>query len=386
MLIPLGTDRPLKRPTRIVLALIALNMVIFLLTLLASMSAEGKEQTQRIYSELVLRQPGFNFWALITYQFIHASPLHVGGNMLFLWAFGPNVEDRFGKLGFLAFYLVGGAAAGGLHAIVSDAGVLGASGSVAAVTGAYLVLFPRTHIRTLLFFFVIGVFMIPAPWYIGAHIAYDFFMNARVDSGVAFAAHLGGYIFGFGVSFALLATGIIKHETYDLFGMARQARRRAAFRSALQDGEPWSHEGGSRVRADDKRRKRDEEKQARAVEARAAVLRALDEGDLVELALKHRVLLDEHGRVPLARDAQLRIANRLMEGERREDAAVAYQIFLDAYPTDREAPGVRLMLGLLCARHLNDPVRAKALLTQAKSELREEPQRRLAQELLDELG
>ena len=124
-----------------------------------------------------------------------------------MYVFGPNVEDRFGRWWYLTFYLAGGASAGAAQILFSPGSVIGASGSIAAVTGAYLVFFPRTHIKTLLFFFIIGIFWIPSMWFIGFAIAKDLlFQGFSAGQGVAYMAHLGGYAFGFGISMTLLGS------------------------------------------------------------------------------------------------------------------------------------------------------------------------------------
>ena len=108
-------------------------------------------------------------WQYFTYQFLHENWLHILGNMLFLYIFGNNINDRMGHLGYLAFYLAGGVMAGIGHAATASTPVIGASGAVAAVTGAYLVLLPRSNITLFYFFFIIGAIEIPPPasqWFV----------------------------------------------------------------------------------------------------------------------------------------------------------------------------------------------------------------------------
>jgi membrane associated rhomboid family serine protease len=141
--------------------------------------------------------------AVVTSMFLHGSLLHIGGNMLFLWIFGNNVEDRLGKLGFAAFYLVGGIIATLAHVVVgtdSTVPTVGASGAIAAVMGAYLVWFPDAKILTLFFITVINV---PARWVLGFWFVLQFFTDP--NEGVAWMAHVAG--FAFGVVVALLFRG-----------------------------------------------------------------------------------------------------------------------------------------------------------------------------------
>jgi membrane associated rhomboid family serine protease len=117
--------------------------------------------------------------------------------MLFLWVFGTNIEDRMGKVAYVAFYLVSGVVATFAH-IALDPGstipVIGASGAIAGVMGAYLVLFPRVRIRSLIMFFFILIRDIEARWLLGFWFVSQFFVSP--SEGVAWAAHVGGFVFG----------------------------------------------------------------------------------------------------------------------------------------------------------------------------------------------
>ena len=137
------------------------------------------------------------YLALLWSMFLHGSLLHIGGNMLFLWVFGNNIEDRMGKVWYLIFYLAGGFAAALAHILVDPSStipIIGASGAIAAVMGAYLVLFPNAPVRTLFIFYIILFRDIPAKWLLGFWFISQFFIGA--GSGVAYMAHVGGFIFG----------------------------------------------------------------------------------------------------------------------------------------------------------------------------------------------
>lgn len=144
---------------------------------------------------------------IVTAIFLHAGWLHIAGNMLFLWVFGDNVEDRLGHAGYVLFYLVGGAFASLVQGLM-DAGnlvpVVGASGAVAAVLGAYIVWFPRATV----FAVVPLLFFIPLPipavvmiglWFLQNLLAGYATLGSTVspDAGVAWFAHIGGFLFGF---------------------------------------------------------------------------------------------------------------------------------------------------------------------------------------------
>jgi membrane associated rhomboid family serine protease len=144
---------------------------------------------------------------VFTAMFMHASILHIGGNMLFLWIFGNNVEDSMGRLKFLGFYLVGGLAALGLQIAVgpnSTAPTVGASGAIAAVLGGYILLYPKARVLTLviiiLFFTVIELpaLAVLGIWFLeqAAFGAADLTNPTGGGGGVAYFAHIGGFAFG----------------------------------------------------------------------------------------------------------------------------------------------------------------------------------------------
>ena len=130
-------------------------------------------------------------------MFLHGSLLHLGGNLLFLWIFGNNVEDRLGHFGYVVFYLVGGVVATVAHVLVnsnSTLPVVGASGAIAAVMGAYLVWFPNVRIRTLITAFFIWFTEVRAKWLLGFWFVLQFLTSD--NSGVAWVAHVAGFVFG----------------------------------------------------------------------------------------------------------------------------------------------------------------------------------------------
>jgi membrane associated rhomboid family serine protease len=143
--------------------------------------------------------PDKQVWLAILYSmFLHGGFLHLGGNMLFLWIFGNNIEDHMRGVPYVIFYLLAGLAAAVAHIAVqpdSTVPVVGASGAVAGVMGAYLVLYPNVPIRTLfLFFFVIFFRDVAAKWLLGLWFVLQFFTSP--DAGVAWVAHVGGFAFG----------------------------------------------------------------------------------------------------------------------------------------------------------------------------------------------
>ncbi|MGZ4400909.1 MAG: rhomboid family intramembrane serine protease [Gaiellaceae bacterium] len=145
-------------------------------------------------------------------MFMHASWLHIGGNMLFLWIFGNNVEDALGKIRYLLWYLAGGLAATAAQTAVTlhfgnsgDASIpsVGASGAIAAVLGAYFLLLPRARVLTLVIIVIFPIFIeLHALWFLGIWFLFQFFAgensltHPESGGGVAFFAHIGGFLFG----------------------------------------------------------------------------------------------------------------------------------------------------------------------------------------------
>ena len=134
-------------------------------------------------------------------MFMHGGLLHLGGNMLFLWIFGNNVEDAMGHVKFVFFYVLGGLAALALHVVTdlsSQTPTLGASGAIAAVLGAYALLFPRARVVTVIFIvFFFTILELPALLVLGGWFVLQA-LSASMDAsgGVAYFAHIGGFIFG----------------------------------------------------------------------------------------------------------------------------------------------------------------------------------------------
>jgi len=149
-----------------------------------------------------LNQEHNRFLGLISYQFLHADWLHLLGNMLFLWVFGNNIEDRLGRLRFIPFYLLCGVAAALGQAFVdpsTDVPLIGASGAIAGMLGAYILLFPRAGVWTLVAFVI--PLKVPAWLWIGIYFALQFlYLGGSATSaggGVAYMAHIAGFVAGF---------------------------------------------------------------------------------------------------------------------------------------------------------------------------------------------
>lgn len=409
MFIPLKTDRPTKRRPVVTETLIVINMAIYLVGLMGGQF--GWWDFQQGFTAAGAYQRGdWAVWTLISYQFLHdpvgfGGVLHLGINMVFLWVFGTVVEDRLGRLSFLSFYLIAGIIAGIAHGMVSPVPVIGASGSIAGVTGAFLALAPRSHIKVLVIFFIIGIFHVPSLWFIGLFFALDVFQQVFQIFGVggsrtAFMAHIAGYVYGFSMAVILLGLNVIKHDDYDVFFLWKQSRRRSAFRRSIGNNAagPWesaSADTPKRIARLKDKRKRDVEDDhepertvhdEKTMAKRAEINRLMAEHDLSIAAKKYRTMLDDDPEALFPEERQLDLANQLYAENDHEHAATAYELFLQHYPRAARATEVRLILGLLYTRQLHKPDRAKELIRMAKEKLADPKQSQLAERLLGELG
>ena len=210
-MLPIGDDDSARRTAPLVTyGLIALNVLFFLVELSGGDAFIAK---WAFVPSRFVANPAGDFLTLFTSMFMHAGWLHLGGNMLYLWIFGDNVEDRFGHTKFAIFYLVCGLAATFTQlafTLGSDVPNLGASGAIAGVLGSYILLFPQERVKVLEGQQVIQV---PALIVIGFWIVLQFFngigsiATAAQTGGVAFMAHVGGFVAGFVLTFLFRGSG-----------------------------------------------------------------------------------------------------------------------------------------------------------------------------------
>ncbi|MGC9348906.1 MAG: rhomboid family intramembrane serine protease [Anaerolineae bacterium] len=211
---PIGDDDVRGAPPPIVTwVLIGLNVLVFLYE--ASLSRSGLEAFFNTYGAIPERiVNGEQWFSLITSMFLHGGWLHVISNMVFLAVFGDNVEAILGKLWYLLFYLAGGISASLAHVLLSPGSTvpsLGASGAVAAVLGSYVVMFPRSRVRALVTFgFYFTITRVNAVIFLGIWFVMQLFsgvaslgVNTAQSGGVAYWAHVGGFVFGLVLGFVL---------------------------------------------------------------------------------------------------------------------------------------------------------------------------------------
>ncbi|MEM7682638.1 MAG: rhomboid family intramembrane serine protease [Planctomycetota bacterium] len=394
MILPIKSDRRLRSTPVVNTALIAINVLVFALTYKQVASFTFYSSQAASLDDLRATFPVVNYylwpdrtiislWQFFTYQFLHADFMHLLGNMVFLWAFGNSVEDRLGKAGYLLFYLGGGVLAGLAHVGASGAPVLGASGAVAGVTGAFLALFPLSNIRLIYFFiFIFGSFEVSGLLLIAFYIGKDILFQFSGGGGVAYVAHLGGYAFGLVVGLALLRTRLLEREPYDLLALLEQRRRRRQFRSMTRDGQsPWS--GAPAANPDGPNIPLTPE-ETELMRRRAEVSQFLNDHKPEDAARAYVDLLRDHPGQAMPQAQQLEVANALMATGAYDHAAAAYGLLLSQYPTYPQRQQVQLILGLIFGRYLGEHAQARDLLTQAEPKLSGQEQT-LARQVLSEL-
>ena len=205
MLFPIGDDNSANhKPALVTYGLIALNVLFFFVEM-----SGGEPFIQRwsVVPRRLLANPAEDFPTIFTSMFMHGGWMHLIGNMLYLWIFGDNVENRFGHLKFLLFYLLCGVAATVAQvAVTSTSNIpnLGASGAISGVLGAYILMFPKGQVKVLL---GRGIVNMPTFIVLGLYIVLQFvnglgsITQSAETGGVAYMAHIGGFVAGLVLTF-----------------------------------------------------------------------------------------------------------------------------------------------------------------------------------------
>lgn len=375
MFILLGTDTRSGRRPIVTEALIILTMAAYLLVL--AIGAFDADAARTLVDACALSNGNFEIWQLLTYQFAHDNPFagegghaiwrlaHLGFNMMGLWVFGAALEDRMRPAAFLVFYLMGGVVAGLAHMGASEAPVIGASGSVCALVTGFFVVFPRSRVRVLVIFILITIWMAPAVFIVSLWIALDLLGWVGLgDSGTAYAAHLGGYVWGAGTCLALLPTPVIRRDGSDALSLMRQRQRRAQFARTV------THVPTGRTVA------------AAPKGFTEALTSRIRRGDLAGAARRFSDESDDHPDAVLSEPDQLLLANHLQATGDRAAAAEAYRRYLAHYAQTNEADEVRVLLALLLIRFLDRADEARPLLEKAREAVTS--RRALVDQLLSE--
>jgi membrane associated rhomboid family serine protease len=215
-MLPLGDDNSARRTIPIITyALILLNVIVFLFELAAG---DSFVNSWSFTPAIFLANPGVEWVTIFTAMFLHAGWMHIIGNMLYLWIFGDNVEDRLGHVKFLIFYLLCGVAATFAQLFftpTADLNIpnLGASGAIAGVLASYLVLYPRQQVRVLL---INRIIPLPAIVVIGFWFLLQIFsqLSSGAGDGVAYMAHIGGFTAGFLLTYILRGRNPVQSNPY----------------------------------------------------------------------------------------------------------------------------------------------------------------------------
>lgn len=365
MLIPIGTNVAHKRYPMVTFVLIGLNLLIFALqwALQRSAGSNTTGESVQILTEALsnarLSGTDFHLYSLITYQFLHAGWMHIIGNMLFLLPFGKAVEDRMGHLGFALFYIGCGAFGGFMHTLFSNAPVIGASGSVCAVTAAFIVLAPKTTTRVLLVFFIIGVFQIPSMLLVAFFVLFDVInllssmAGANADP-TAWIVHLAGYASGFALTFILLKTRCIASTEYDLTEMLKQARRRREYKRVVSHGTQRFSETPARLDAETKQRMK--------------ITESAEEGNLLVAADEFLQSFKKYPKLKLNQKLHVSLGNVLVRDGRIQEGVLVFERYLKQHSEADDRGEIALLLSAKYCRNLDNTKRGKELLEQYKSE------------------
>ncbi len=318
-----------------------------------------------------------------TSMFLHANFMHLAGNMVFLWVFGNAVNDRFGHVGYLLFYLGGGVLAGVGYALMSGhTPVLGASGAISAVTGAFLVLLPRARVTLVgLLLYVIVPFEVSSLYFLMIQFIWNFLMSVQPALGgqaagnIAYWAHSSGYIYGIAISVMLLGLKILPRDAFDLLSLLHSGHRRRKFRRMVKQGyspfdrsaEPATYwQPPQKVSVSSPSITRDRE-----LELRAEITKQVERHDLDAASRAYLNLIQIADEAVLPQQQQLDIANQLMADERYPQAAEAYEQFIHNYGQYEHLADIQLMLGLVYGRYLHQYEQAREYLAQALKNLQD---------------
>ena len=390
MLLPLRTSIRPRRTPYTNYALIAVNTIIFLLTYWPHRNPfTGVVEVLRPWALQFMLTPIRPYlWQFVSYAFLHGGLLHVGGNMYFLYIFGNNVNDKLGNIGYLCLYLAGAVFAGIGHSILHTAPVLGASGAVAAVTGAYLILFPQTLITVIYWFFFIGTMELSALYFILFKlIVWDNIVEPRFSiAAVAYDAHLAGYACGIAAMLLMLATGLIESSHFDLWAMIKRWNQRRRYRDVVSSGyDPFTGRASRRIKVKEVKTAAQMQQEEKIKQLRNDISNRMLERNLPAAAELYLELMEVDGAQVPPRQYLLDIANQLASDNKQTESAAAYEKFLTHYSSYEYTEQVELMVGILYSRYLDKPELAVKHLRAAAEKLSDPGQLKMCNDELAKL-
>ncbi len=394
MLFPLGDDNPTRNRPIVTWAIIAMNAAVFL--------AFNLQMTDRQLADWTLHW-GYDVdhpfaRQILTSMFMHGGWVHILGNMWVLWIVGDNIEDKVGKLGYLALYLVGGCVAalsfagiaawsGPDPAALSLYGrdhlpLVGASGAIAAIMGMYIVFFPEARIRLLVWwFFFVQIIPIRAKWFLGVTLALDLVTSIAAQGassgGVATMAHVGGGIFGVVAALTLkpLVGGGGEGDAWDVHtGFAKRMREGA---------EPWQDARLPRGVARFAPEETDEMATSDFESSIVQLVRAGRVREAIDVYPSYVAMAREQ---PLPDDVQIEIAHEFYRQWLPKEAIPAYLRYLDTHPDGDDVAEAKFRLGVLYARGVGDRAAAAQWLRQALDEHHDPQIRAAAAQMLAQIG
>ena len=370
--------------------LVALNVLVFIFTNVVggssgSFGEDLKNQLSLVSMDLHLSQ-------FFTYQFLHADIWHLAGNMVFLWIFGNSVNAKMGNMAYLLFYLAAGVFAGAGFALMTNGSCIGASGAVAGVTTAFLVLCPHTEV-TLFYWiwFFVGTIPVRALLLIVVKfILWDNILSPKLygGAGIAYSAHLFGYFFGFSLCFALLLIRALPRDQYDILALAKRYYQRQQFKAAMADPNAQAQATYGRVarpvsvftgRPIEPVNSAENQEIMRL---RAEIAENVSKGDYTSAANLYEQLVAQDPNQCLPRRNMLTVANQLMTLGRYPQAAAAYEKHLKAYPKDSDGVQIKFLLGIIYAKYLQQYEAAEGFLRECSDRLTDSQQKQQAAQWL----
>jgi hypothetical protein len=316
--------------------------------------------------------------------------MHIAGNMFFLYLFGNNVNDKLGHIGYLCLYLAGAVFSGIGHTLLSSNPVLGASGAVATVTGAYLVLFPQTLITVFYwFFYFIDTLEISALYFIGFKLIFwDNIIEPRFSpDAIAYSAHLAGYALGIVAILIMLASGLISGSRFDLWAMIKRWNQRRRYRDVVSDSyDPFAGlTTAKQIKVKEVKKTAAQQQQEERIKHLRNEIASRIQHNLPAAAEAYLELIELDNEQILPRQHLLDIANQLASESKHAESAQAYEKFLTHYSNYEYVEQVELMVGILYSRYLHKPELAIKHLQAAAQKLSDHGQVKMCNDELAEL-
>jgi membrane associated rhomboid family serine protease len=389
MILPIRTSiRPRQTPYANYV-LIAVNIIIFFLEYHPD-PITGSVVFRPWVAQFMLTPVRPHLWQFVSYAFLHSSIMHIVGNMFFLYLFGNNINDKLGHISYLCLYFGGAVFAGVGHTLLHTNPVLGASGAVASVTGAYLVLFPQTLITVLYWFFFIGTMELSALYFIAFKlIVWDNIVEPRFSvAAIAYDAHLAGYAFGIAAMLVMLATGLISSSRFDLWAMVKRWNQRRRYRDVVSSGyDPFvGRTTAKRIKVKEvKKTAAQRQREEKIKQLRSEIASRMLQRNLSAAAEAYLELIELDSEQVPPRQHLLDIANQLTSDSRHAESAQAYEKFLTHYGSYEYVEQVELMLGILYSRYLHKPESAIKHLRTAAQKLSDPGQLKMCNDELVKL-